>query len=224
MIMDKSFLATNLAVRRGDRKIFENLSFDVSAGILLKLIGPNGSGKSTLLKTLAGLIEPDEGDVNTGSQSVLKDQEWVSRNLCYLGHKNALKREFSVLENIDFWAKIWGTRDKVDVSISALGIDYLRDIPVRYLSSGQTRRAALARTMCHPGFIWMFDEPTVGLDDQGLSFLADAMKMHLEKGGIILCATHVELGLDQKFQRTLNLSDFSPRFHAISGGNNALSL
>jgi heme exporter protein A len=207
--MNKNFSTTNLAVRRSDRKIFENLSFDVTAGTLLKIIGPNGSGKSTLLKTLTGLIEPLEGDIKADSQSVLMDREWPSLNLCYLGHKNALKREFSVFENIKFWAELWGTSDEIDASIHAVGIDYLRDTPVRYLSSGQTRRAALARSMCHPASIWLFDEPTVGLDEKGLSLLASAMENHLGKGGIILCATHVDLGLNKELISTLNLANFS---------------
>ena len=89
-----------------------------------------------------------------------------------------------------------------------MGIDYLCDTPVRYLSSGQTRRAALARSICHPGSIWLFDEPTVGLDEQGLSLLSNTMREHLEKGGIIVCATHVDLGIDQKYIKILNLADF----------------
>ena len=209
MFMDKNFSAINLAVLRGDRTIFENLSFNVPSGILLRLIGNNGSGKYTLLKTLTGLIEPEEGDVKHDAQSILMDQEWVSENICYLGHKNALKLEFNVYENIKFWAELWNTTDKIDTSIHAMGIDYLRDTPVRYLSSGQTRRAALARSICHPAAIWLFDEPTVGLDEKGLSLLASAMEKHLRNGGIILCTTHVDLGLRKELISTLNLADYS---------------
>ncbi|MDG1857851.1 MAG: heme ABC exporter ATP-binding protein CcmA, partial [Emcibacteraceae bacterium] len=203
------FSASNLTVSRGDRKIFSNLSFDAPAGKLLKLIGPNGSGKSTLLKTLSGLIDPEEGDINNGEQSIIMDHDWISKNLCYLGHKNALKGEFTVLDNIEFWAELWGTSEKIDNALSAMGIDYLRDTPVRYLSSGQTRRTALARSMCHGGSIWLYDEPTVGLDDQGLALLAKAMKNHLENVGIIICATHVDIGLDESVVDTLDLADFT---------------
>lgn len=210
--MNKNYSATNLSVRRSDRKIFENLSFSLSSGTLLKLIGPNGSGKSTLLKTLAGLIKHETGEVFIDNETVINDQDWTSENICYLGHKNALKREFTVIENISFWAKIWGTIDKIDHSINSMGIDYLRDTPVRFLSSGQARRAALARSICHPGFIWLFDEPTVGLDEQGLTMLSQAMNSHLEDGGIIICATHVELGLEQKQIEILNLADFSSHY------------
>lgn len=207
--MNNNYSATNLSVRRSEKKIFENLSFSLTSGKLLKLTGPNGSGKSTLLKALTGLIEPETGDVIFDQESVLMDQEWISDNICYLGHKNALKREFTVIENLHFWAKIWGTLDKIDHSLKLMGIEYLRDTPVRYLSSGQTRRAALARSICHPASIWLFDEPTVGLDEEGLSLLSITMKSHLDKGGIIICATHVDLRVDQKYITVLNLADFS---------------
>jgi len=207
--MNNNYSATNLSVRRSEKKIFENLSFSLTSGKLLKLTGPNGSGKSTLLKALTGLIEPETGDVIFDQESVLMDQEWISENICYLGHKNALKREFTVIENLHFWAKIWGTHDKIDHSLKLMGIEYLRDTPVRYLSSGQTRRAALARSICHPASIWLFDEPTVGLDEEGLSLLSITMKSHLDKGGIIICATHVDLRVDQKYITVLNLADFS---------------
>jgi heme exporter protein A len=205
------FSASNLTVSRGDRKIFSGLTFDAPVGKLLKLIGPNGSGKSTLLKALSGLIEPDDGDIKSGTQSITLDHDWLSANLCYLGHKNALKKEFTVIENIEFWAELWSTKDKIDSSITALGIDYLRDMPVQYLSSGQARRTALARSMCHGGQVWLYDEPTVGLDDEGLSLLAKAMQNHLENSGIIICATHVDLGLDDGFMKTLNLADFTAK-------------
>ena len=207
--MNNRYSAAALTVSRSEKKIFENLSFSISSGLLLKLVGPNGSGKSTLLKTLAGLIEPDHGDIDYSDQSVMLDHEWISENICYLGHKNALKREFTILDNIRFWAEIWGTTEKIDFALKSMGIDYLRDTPVRYLSSGQTRRAALARSMCHPAKIWLFDEPTVGLDERGLSLLSKAMQSHLDQDGIILCATHVDLGLDQKITETLDLAEFS---------------
>jgi len=128
--MNNNYSATNLSVRRSEKKIFENLSFSLTSGKLLKLIGPNGSGKSTLLKALIGLIEPETGDVIFDQESVLMDQEWISENICYLGHKNTLKREFTVIENLHFWTKIWGTLDQIDYSLKLMGIEYLRDTPL----------------------------------------------------------------------------------------------
>ncbi|MBT5186854.1 MAG: heme ABC exporter ATP-binding protein CcmA [Kordiimonadaceae bacterium] len=201
--------SNNLSVIRGDRPVFEDLNFYVRRGQLLKLIGPNGSGKSTLLKTIAGLIDPEKGEINSGENLITGDHDWIARNICYLGHKNALKKEFTVLENIEFWANLWGMPDKIKPSIIQMGIEFLMDTPVRYLSSGQTRRTAVARSLCHPGSIWLLDEPTVGLDDQGLSYLSGSMKNHLDIGGIIICATHVDLGIDESMIKILDLADFT---------------
>ncbi len=204
-----TFSATNLSVARGDKVIFEGLNYEINSGQLLKVVGPNGSGKSTLLKTIAGLIHSIEGSISSDDHVITKDRDWISQNLCYLGHKNALKKEFTVFENIEFWASIWGNIDKIVLSMKQMGITYLKDTPVRYLSSGQARRAALARSLCHTAGIWLFDEPTVGLDDQGLSLLSDAMKGHMAEGGMIICATHVDLKIDESMTKTLNLADFS---------------
>lgn len=204
----KEFSATSLAVSRGDRPVFKNLGFSLPAGRLLKLIGPNGSGKSTLLKTLAGLIDTNEGDVQVDGVSI-EAGDHLSEVLTYLGHKNALKREFTVFENIEFWAQFWGQSEKIGQSLKDMGIEYLKDTPVRYLSSGQARRTALARTLCHKATIWLFDEPTVGLDDQGLELLAATMQRHLDQGGMIICATHVPLGISDDLTNTLNLADFT---------------
>ncbi|MEZ5757819.1 MAG: heme ABC exporter ATP-binding protein CcmA [Emcibacteraceae bacterium] len=205
----QTFSVVNLTVNRGDRLVFRDLEFTIKPGTLLKLIGPNGSGKSTLLKTLSGLIEAKSGDICSDESSVQGDHEWISRHVCYLGHKNALKREFTVLENIEFWARLWNNQQSVSPAIEKMGISHLRDTPVRYLSSGQARRTALARSMCHAGKIWLFDEPTVGLDDQGLKLLSKTMKLHLDDGGMIICATHVDLGIHSEDTNILNLADYS---------------
>lgn len=208
MSLFKDFSATNLTVNRGDRPVFKGLEFAIPAGQMLKLVGPNGSGKSTLLKTLAGLIVPKDGDILLDGASLITE-EHVSECITYLGHKNALKREFTVFENIEFWATLWGHPEKIQQSLEAMGIDYLKNTPVRYLSSGQLRRTALARTLCHQAPVWLLDEPTVGLDDQGLDLLAKTMKRHLDGGGMVICATHVPLGMPDHLTITLNLADFS---------------
>lgn len=217
MTSTKSFSAIDLSVSRGGRFIFNNLNFHLNSGKLLKLVGPNGSGKSTLLKTLAGLLKQQSGDIIHNDLSVLGDHDWASRSICYLAHKNALKNEFTVEENIIFWAEIWATTDQVSSAIKQMGIEYLTDTPVAYLSSGQTRRAALARALCHPGDIWLFDEPTVGLDDQGLKLLSSAMTKHMQGGGMILCATHVDLTIDAGLINILNLGDFKPLINSTLG-------
>lgn len=204
-----TFSVLNLSIKRGDRSVLRGLGFNLISGLLLKLIGPNGSGKSTLLKTLAGLIDIEEGDVLSDGISVMGNREWIARNICYLSHKNALKSEFTVLENIKFWADLWGCQNKILYSLNQMGIDYLRDTPVRYLSSGQARRVALARSLCHPAALWLYDEPTVGIDDQGLDYLSIAMEKHLAGGGMIICATHDNLRIKDEIVKNFDVTKFS---------------
>jgi len=213
-----TFSVLNLSVKRGDRPVLCGLNFDLVSGLLLKLIGPNGSGKSTLLKTLAGLIDTEEGDVLSDGNSVIANREWIARNICYLSHKNALKSEFTVLENIKFWANLWGCQNKILYSLKQMGINYLRDTPVRYLSSGQARRVALARSLCHPAALWLYDEPTVGIDDQGLDYLSIAMENHLTEGGMIVCATHDTLRIKDEMVKNFDLTKFSVSLSSSGDG------
>jgi heme exporter protein A len=204
------FSADNLSVRRGNRLVFEALSFKICAGQLLKLVGPNGSGKTTLLKTVSGLIKQTSGQIMMGEDIITQDTQWISRNISYLGHKNALKSELTVENNILFWASLFDNQHNMENALKSMAIEYLSDTPVKYLSSGQSRRAALARACCSGANIWLFDEPTVGLDEQGVSLLAGLMTKHLNEEGIIICATHVDLNLENKYVTTLDLSDFAP--------------
>lgn len=138
------------------------------------LHGPNGSGKSTLLKCLAGLLPRAGGTVQEGE-------------VAYLGHKNALKSDFTVGENLKFWT------GKTD--LKGLLPNHLMDIPVRYLSAGQARRVALARLVSDGAPLWLLDEPTVGLDEESLRRLKEILDKHLQDGGMIIAATHVDMGL-----------------------------
>lgn len=172
--MQASLIVENLSCARGERTVFEGLSFSLAGGCALLLHGPNGSGKSTLLKCLAGLLDRTQGSVQRG-------------NVAYLGHKNALKSDFTVGENLKFWT------GKTD--LKGFLPDHLMDIPVRYLSAGQARRVALARLVSEGAPLWLLDEPTVGLDGESLRHLKEILEKHLQNGGMMIVATHVDMGL-----------------------------
>lgn len=172
--MQASLIVENLSCARGERMVFGGLSFSLKGGQALLLHGPNGSGKSTLLKCIAGLLPSAKGTVQRGG-------------VAYLGHKNALKSDLTVRENLEFWT---GSAD-----LRGLGPNRLLDIPVRYLSAGQARRVALARLVSDAAPLWLLDEPTVGLDEESLCHLKKIMENHLQEGGMIMAATHVNMGL-----------------------------
>jgi len=203
----------DLACIRGEKPVFSNLEFELPPGQALILSGTNGSGKSSLLKIIAGLLPAQRGRISFFDENILGDQDWISHNICYLAHKNSLKAEMTVAENLAFWAALDQYDGDIREKAVKVGIDHCLDLPVCYLSSGQARRAALARVLCHPGEFWLLDEPTVGLDSKGVRLLADLMADHLDKGGRILAATHIELGLDPARTATLNMLDYTFSTH-----------
>lgn len=187
----------DLAARRGEDLIFHDISFVLRAGEALVVTGPNGSGKSTLLRALSGLLPSETGRVWLEGS--------VSPNLAesshYLGHRNAMKRELTVSENLVFWRDFMGDSAEghglpVDVAIEALGLSGIGHLPFGYLSAGQQRRMAMARLLVAFRPVWLLDEPTAALDASADRMFAGLVRDHLEKGGIAVAATHQPLGID----------------------------
>ena len=195
----------NLACVRGGRTIFSGLSFEVEGGESLLLLGPNGAGKTSLLRLLAGYIQPSAGAITVDGG----DGETGVGEMChFVGHLNGVKSHFTVRENLEFWA--WyldsayldpnggdvGENERIDRALSSFVLNDLDDVPAGYLSAGQKRRLCLARLMVAERPIWLLDEPTVSLDKSSQSCVANAVNDHLATGGLVIAATHVELGLN----------------------------
>ena len=191
--------ARGLAALRGEERIFSDLSFDLASGEALVVTGPNGSGKSTLIRTIAGLLPLDSGEV-----IARLDDEPIARvsEAChYLGHRNAMKRELSVEENLDFWRRhlgdfAGGSGVDADAAADALGLASLLHLPFGYLSAGQQRRMAMAKLLVAWRPVWILDEPTAALDDAAEDMFAGLVSAHLARGGIAIAATHQPLGLE----------------------------
>jgi len=209
-------IATNLKGRRGDSVLFDNVGFTLARGEALIVTGPNGAGKSTLLRILAGLLRAD-----SGSFSLCDDagaDMAVAEHAHYLGHRNAMKRELRVSENLDFWKSFQrgdsSTGLSADAAIEAVGLTGVAHLPFGYLSAGQQRRIALARLLVVWRPLWILDEPTAALDKQSAALFADLVREHLSGGGIAIAATHQPLGLDPV--KTLELSgDHRAAFDAV---------
>ena len=156
----------------------------VAAGGAALLLGANGAGKSTLLRVLAGLKRP-EGGVVTWRGEVVDEP---GADLAYLGHLDALKLGLTVRENLRFPVAS-------DVAVGPLGLGPLLDVPVRFLSAGQRRRAALARLVGRGAGLWLLDEPTLGLDAASVEALGGLLAAHRAGGGVVVAATHLPLPL-----------------------------
>ena len=196
-------VARGLKCLRGNREVFNDINFTVSAGEALLLHGRNGAGKSSLLRLVAGLLPVAGGAVElSGGDTELT----LAEQAHYLGHQDALKPSLSVVENLAFWARFLGTGAAgCGEALTTVGLDALADLPAGYLSAGQRRRLSVARLLVIRRPIWLLDEPTTALDVAGQGRLADLMRAHLAGGGLILAATHGPLGLDGA--RELRLGD-----------------
>lgn len=185
-------VATDIACRRGDRLLFRGLSFDLSGGEVVHLAGPNGIGKSSLIRILAGLLRPFMGTVERRGGLALSDER-----LALDGHEP--------LENaLAFWQRI----DRSPEGNADFGLADLLDVPVRYLSTGQRKRAALARVAASGAPIWLLDEPLNGLDTHWSCIAQAAIKAHCNAGGAVIIASHQPLSLEAV--KVIELLDFQP--------------
>ena len=189
----------DLAARRGDDRIFSDINFALQGGESLVLTGRNGTGKSTLIRVIAGLLPADGGTVKVTADGISVPR--AAEAMHYLGHRNAMKRELSVEENLVFWKSFMGDFTggaglDVEPAAEELGLAELLHLPFGYLSAGQQRRMAMAKLLVAWRPVWLLDEPTAALDRQSDALFARIMKGHLERGGIIVAATHQELGLE----------------------------
>ena len=189
--------AENLACERGERLIFQDLTFVVepSGGLILR--GANGSGKSSLLRVLAGLLPMADGTITWRGQDITDDMDRHRRRVAYIGHLDAVKPALSVTDNIRFWARLYGPapRNRVRDALERFDVAHLGKLPARFLSQGQRRRLNLARLLMMPSRIWLLDEPAVGLDSASRANLESEMARHRGAGGLVVVATHQDLAM-----------------------------
>jgi heme exporter protein A len=190
--MIAAIASRDLSIARGERVLFEALSFDVAAGEALALTGANGAGKTSLLRAIAGLIRPRTGEITfAGAAGPLDPEEARGRSLHLLGHFDGLKPNRTAWEELSFQAA-WagGSEASAREAAAALDLTPLLDLDVRKLSAGQRRRLALARLIAAPRPLWLLDEPLAPLDAARRTRSGELMAEHLKGGGLIVAAVH----------------------------------
>jgi heme exporter protein A len=175
--------------------VFERLSFHLERGDALLLRGPNGSGKSTLLRLLAGFLRPSAGSLAWDSHPCSTGTPEHRARLHFVGHADPLKPLLSVAENLAFAARLAGGRVAIAPALAGFDLERLADMPARFLSAGQKRRANLARLLAGRRPLWLLDEPGVGLDTANRARLEQAIAAHRDDGGICVLATHGDVAV-----------------------------
>lgn len=175
-----------LACARGDRLLFEGLELALGPGEAALVTGPNGAGKSSLLRLIAGLLPPAAGRIE------------AEGGIALAAEAAALDSGLPLRRALHFWALLDGADEaRLDRAMAAMALDRLADVPVRMLSTGQRKRAVIARVIAGAADIWLLDEPGNGLDAAALGALSAAMTAHRAAGGIVVAASHQPIGLEQ---------------------------
>ncbi len=187
-------LLRELSVIRGERVLIEDLTLTVPAGTSLLLEGANGSGKTSLLRAIAGLLRPHKGTVLLeGSDNADCP---VAEQAHFVGHADGVKGNLTIAENLQFWRRFLGGGPGGAETLGLFGLGDLDDVPAHFLSAGQKKKVGLARLMVAHRPLWLLDEPSVSLDAAACGVLADMMQRHVAGGGMLVAASHVDLGFE----------------------------
>lgn len=188
-------IAENLACRRGERLLFRRLSFRLEAGAACHVTGANGAGKTTLIRAAAGLTTPYAGAMRREGALALLDE------------RTGLDPDVPLARALAFWFALDGGA-KADEIMARLRLDRLAEVPVRYLSTGQKKRAALARVIGQAASVWLLDEPLSGLDTSSQTLVSALVREHCAGGGIALIASHQPL--DVPGMTSFAVEDYAP--------------
>ena len=186
--MNKNSLivAENIGYKINENKLFHNISFDIKQGEALHIKGRNGSGKSSLIRIILGITEPVKGTLENKS----------TKEICYLGHKNALKTYLTLDDNINLMQLT--NCDMLKSYLDKLELNKYRDVTVSNLSFGQQKKLALLRVFLNNSDLIILDEPFVGLDDGAHTILTSFLNDELNNNKSLIFTSHIPCNINSK--------------------------
>jgi len=182
----------NLQCTKNERIIFSALGFSLFLGAALIVSGKNGSGKTSLLKILTGLSKESKGKILWSGKNIEDFRDDFYGDLQFIGHKNFLKQDSTVQDNLNFYAKLHDSEMLISAALRFFKLEEKAEEKVKNLSAGWQKRVQLAKLLACPATIWVLDEPSNNLDVEGKKLLKGLIETHLENSGVVVMATHDE--------------------------------
>ena len=203
-------LANNITCRRGNKIIFRNLSFKIEEGIATIISGKNGAGKTSLLRILANLLKPRSGELIWKGKSIYKNIEDYHKQITYIADKNCSKEGLTVIENMNFWKHLYAssiTHESFMKLLDNLSLRAFINEPVNKLSTGQKRKLELTRLIIEERYLWILDEPFLGLDQDTVNIIGQTITDHLIQKGLVILSSHVPVSISLKKYIDLDLHE-----------------
>jgi heme exporter protein A len=181
------------------RAVLRDIAIDIGTAQAVLICGINGAGKTTLLRIIAGLLQPDQGSVELCGYNIRKDPEKAKSQFGMISHKSMIYPELTVLENLSFFATLYGVKDSeayITELLQDVGLYSYRYDTAGILSRGLLQRLAIARALVHRPVLLLADEPFTGLDAEACHHLIAVLTEFTNNGGTIVMTTHdIDIGL-----------------------------
>jgi len=177
----------------GDKHVVRDVSLQVRRGEIFGFLGPNGSGKTTTIRMMCGLLTPDSGSGTCLGYDILRDSAQIKRHVGYMTQKFSFWEDLTILENLDFVARMYGVpgrRETVDKALEELGLAERADQLAGTLSGGWKQRLALAACLLHKPELLLLDEPTAGVDPAARRDFWEELHRLSARGISMLVSTH----------------------------------
>ncbi|WP_101772835.1 ABC transporter ATP-binding protein [Peptostreptococcus faecalis] len=184
-----------ISTKKIDFNAVDDVSFKVDKGEILGILGPNGAGKTSLLRMIGGILTPTSGEILLDGENTLKDINKLKSKIGYLSGNTKLYARLTPRELLKIFASLYEMEEKditksIEEIIDILKMEEFIDNKIGALSTGQTQRTSIARCLVHSPEIYIFDEPTLGLDVISSKDIISFMKRERERGKTVLYSTH----------------------------------
>ena len=192
---------------RNKRLIFDNFSLKIQKSQIMILIGNNGVGKTTLFDLIIGILQPSNGEIKIHNKATFELFKHKREFFTYIPHKDALKDNLTVMENIENWLHLSNnnfSKEEVINNLKYFDLSLITNIKVGRLSHGQKKKVSLSKLLLSRNSLWLLDEPFNGLDKKSSLKVKNLIEKHSQSGGSVLLSTHLDVKIKKAKKTYLN--------------------